>query len=692
MNRKVNNLLMVCERVCQRLTLKGKTIKWNNQVQINNRASWTERGLTMKIQDSTFEVNGTATGSEYAYNDIESSQYPTSLLKVGHKYFVCVRLLSGSVSNEGNNAYIVASSPYDETRSFSGNAYIFTCTASSYILVRINAVNCTYNNCKFAPYLIDLTEIGLANISSVDDFYRTALGYKIKNGLVLPFSATNQIIIVKTPFTFKGRNLINYKTEYDTQSFTLNGNVLENKRVDERVNDNFNLYIYDYDLHGDAFGKTITTNGRTSLTFTPTHSGEYRFYHSGSSINLVFLKCYLENGQTYTISFDVISHDSRVLGGLKLANIQLELGANATPYEPYLNDLVYTRTKRVDLGTLNWILEANTFFTCHELQNYIKKHTQYAQAPNSIRCGKYENSSALLIEGGSVNKKIGIGGDSYSIIIRDTDYTDATTFKNAMSGVILEYETAEPLELNGFDNDGYVDLGTLTWSKDGEHTFYSRTNLDMKVQSDGSKLSNIKCDRYVNNSFNNVDVLHQEGIALSISNEQPTIFITDNGYTDTTDFKNSLNGVILRYETNTPSVYDTFENHSGKVVRKIGKIKLNDAYIDYAGGLFRINIGIERWEKSDTPSKNIKVAEYKIIILSDLTSNDVCIVQSGNVIILKDTQYTSVSALKSAKGNVEIYYVLATSRNEIERSVLLDYRYNKVVDANNLIIDTERKH
>ena len=35
---------------------------------------------------------------------------------------------------------------------------------------------------------------------------------------------------------------------------------------------------------------------------------------------------------------------------------------------------------------------------------------------------------------------------TYTIVIKDTQYTDANTFKQAMQGVMLYYELAEPIE------------------------------------------------------------------------------------------------------------------------------------------------------------------------------------------------------------------------------------------------------
>ena len=703
----INDLMkIIANQQAQRLTLKGKTIKWNNFVKNGNFASnsdWTIYGgssggtLVIANNKATITYNGTFS-SDYSQGLVQENS-----LVQGHKYFgtfyVKLPRTRNAVFVELNGERVYRSGDFGNQTTkidFISNLPNKYTNQNMIYPVNISRDGETMEISNFI--VIDLTLLFGANNepSTLAEFYATDLGKAIQNGYYPPYTTENKIISVKTPFTFKGRNLFNYKTEYDTNDFNLNGNVLENKRVDERTNDYFNFTIYDYDLHGDGFGKTITTNGRTSLTFTPTHSGEYMFYHSGSSINLVFLKCYLENGQTYTISFDVISHDSRVLGGLKLANIQLEKGNKATPYLAYDNQLVYTRTKRVDLGTLTWAYDsANKRFYANISDLKVCEYGSSKPAPN-IRCCRYETKNTYYLDQSGTDKLVSTNNSVSTprVFIKDLDYNNATTFKNSLSGVILEYETAEPLELNGFDNDGYVDLGTLNWQK--RNANYSGNGQIFYCDAQGS-LGFKNAPKFNAPTFNCI----QENLIPAYWEElEPNEMIIASNYVvicvnisiqDTTALQSRINGVVLTYETNTPSVYDTFENHSGKVVRKIGKIKLNDATINYSSHKFVITLNdIESWAIANQPSENIKVADYPMVSLNELFhANYNCIAQGGNDIFIIDIQYTSVSALKSAKGNVVIYYKLATPTTETERSVLVDHRYTKVADANEIEIDTD---
>lgn len=100
-------------------------------------------------------------------------------------------------------------------------------------------------------------------------------------------------------------------------------------------------------------------------------------------------------------------------------------------------DKAVKRIGVVDLGTLSWYFaeEHNCFYT-YGVREYTK------QAPNEV-CSKYPYVGGYY---DLVDKSCGyIYGNA--ICIRDESFnTDATAFKTAMSGVMLYYELAEPIE------------------------------------------------------------------------------------------------------------------------------------------------------------------------------------------------------------------------------------------------------
>ena len=100
--------------------------------------------------------------------------------------------------------------------------------------------------------------------------------------------------------------------------------------------------------------------------------------------------------------------------------------------------------KKVDLGTLNYIISGNSFLT-RNLNSEIKFPTSINEKINVV-CAryvtqKYGNPDDKII----YSTWIGAGAGLY-VAIRDTSYTDAAELKAALSGVMLYYELATPVE------------------------------------------------------------------------------------------------------------------------------------------------------------------------------------------------------------------------------------------------------
>ena len=112
----------------------------------------------------------------------------------------------------------------------------------------------------------------------------------------------------------------------------------------------------------------------------------------------------------------------------------------------------------VDLGTLTWIYDAdNQIF--YAVVRGIKDATQ-------ALCSKYECITEIFValqNNQLTTNRNTLGAGDY-VIIKDTAYTDAATFKTAMSDVILAYQLADPTQGNTIavktDNGSGVD-GTM---------------------------------------------------------------------------------------------------------------------------------------------------------------------------------------------------------------------------------------
>jgi hypothetical protein len=164
-------------------------------------------------------------------------------------------------------------------------------------------------------------------------------------------------------------------------------------------------------------------------------------------------------------------------------NFQLDEGSTATAYTPYYTPISYTipqaiqnldgygwsagtarnyvdyENKRyvqcvgsVDLGTLTWTYGNlpfgwgdNQWFSAPiQSIKIIPTNTQLA----NVLCKKYTTRCAYVVDGNDffrVDKSIGQHQNAARVTVLDTAYTDAATFKQAMQGVILYYELANPI-------------------------------------------------------------------------------------------------------------------------------------------------------------------------------------------------------------------------------------------------------
>ncbi len=112
----------------------------------------------------------------------------------------------------------------------------------------------------------------------------------------------------------------------------------------------------------------------------------------------------------------------------------------------YENKKYYQCVQSVDLGTLEWFAGESGKVNFQTSQVTGQKLTKnYTILPNII-CSKYsakvQNAmwGHTSVTGITTNANV----DGY-VYVNDTSYTDATAFKQAMSGVILYYELANPI-------------------------------------------------------------------------------------------------------------------------------------------------------------------------------------------------------------------------------------------------------
>lgn len=101
------------------------------------------------------------------------------------------------------------------------------------------------------------------------------------------------------------------------------------------------------------------------------------------------------------------------------------------------------RIGEVDLGTLDWILTSLRYFRAQlPSDSIVPTNTDY----NGYICAKYERVDFNLIYGQQVAFPcFGIPANNPVCCVSDSSYTDISSFKAAMAGVILYYELANPI-------------------------------------------------------------------------------------------------------------------------------------------------------------------------------------------------------------------------------------------------------
>ena len=307
---------------------------------------------------------------------------------------------------------------------------------------------------------------------------------------------------------------------------------------------------------------------------------------------------------TYPLDSDL------VLRGIPKLDANNKLYYDGDVYEP--SGSVTRKYGIVDMGTLNWTtttVAGHTIFW-ENVPNGKMANTNY----NGI-CSKYPlyNDDTY-----SVDKSLRLyGNSSYQFsraYIRDDSYTDATSFKTAMSGVYLVYELntttttqADPFEENqsivsngieeytvteqgdvempvGHDSTYYatevyggtidmakgvltinmasVDLGSLNWVIGGLPSSQSGVRKRMRTMAletlakhaaSNNTQGNIICSIYSAISYNGgyADVDILNRIAIDTDGDV-SVFVAYNDYETVADFKSAMNGVQLVYELATP--------------------------------------------------------------------------------------------------------------------------------------------
>lgn len=218
-----------------------------------------------------------------------------------------------------------------------------------------------------------------------------------------------------------------------------------------------NLYTPTED--GYIFATGVSDDFCINLSWSGVRNGEYEpYWKETRNIPVTSIKGKV-NGQGESV---VIFPD-----GMRSAG---------TAHDEIVGNKAIKRIGVVDLGSLDWELIdgwASSSFRTMGITD-AKQMVDWPYIPNQINNKGYKSSGAASATWD--DKSIVINSLAHYInttAIRDTDYTDASAFKTAMSGVLLYYELAEPVEyiIDEADVPNYnykvSDFGTETLLPEG---------------------------------------------------------------------------------------------------------------------------------------------------------------------------------------------------------------------------------
>jgi len=254
---------------------------------------------------------------------------------------------------------------------------------------------------------------------------------------------------------------------------------------------------------------TDTLDGRLSLkasTYTLSITsdvaiGTMTYTIGGTSTNIQFTSSGTRYYGSFTISADTDDFFVHVYraGGLTAENVSdfmLEVGSSVSDYAPYVTPTTHTaqlgRTiyggtadivkgegtssyDKVDLGTLTWQYDsANTRFFTVGLTGVIKRGT-------SGWITDLEIDSPYTVASGTANDKtVSEYASTGYVYIKDTDYTDPTTFKASLSGKYLVYPLATSTDFTFDGQEVNTRLGVNNfWSDSGDTEVTYRADIDL---------------------------------------------------------------------------------------------------------------------------------------------------------------------------------------------------------------------
>lgn len=472
-------------------TVKGKTIVWNQLMDKSKyQETITKQGVTFTNNgDGSITVNGTADSVIYYRLDNAIS------VSVGHKLMIV-----GGISGGSWTSYLL----YDDSDSAhgfddSGVGKIYTITEPlAKLYISINK-NYTANNLVFKPQLFDLTKMfGAGNEPTTpaefsamfpDDYY--------------PYNAGELKTIIPTSVEASGINMLNlvgrkeilsdtvgYRSPTDAYSeidtyvyykgVSPNGYLASEKVVEATVLSSSVIVKTANNIGADGYGVgiplTVVPSTTYYIKYTASASGVVSIGYADSNKMITDYSWTISNNQFTTpgdcryvlLVFRPNTHGtSATFENICVSTVQTN---EYQPYNKYranipsskyfpdgmrsagsaydeINFLSQKAIKKigvVDMGTMDWYYSTDLGHFTASVTG-MKLPSSGSEVANLV-CSDYTTVPSNGFPNNVSDKSIALHYHFSQLWLKDTDYTDAAAFKSAMSGVMLYYELATPVE------------------------------------------------------------------------------------------------------------------------------------------------------------------------------------------------------------------------------------------------------
>ena len=283
----------------------------------------------------------------------------------------------------------------------------------------------------------EVVEQGKNLFDYTDKIYHGANVSKIENGVIY----TKQLLttVLNIPTIAENKYTLSFKVKSNAANQDgLRWSLQKGKNTS---------YAHDSSLIKSEVGYAANTEYQAVVTFV----ADTDFVSLCTIVGMIY-DVQLENGDTATNYSPFYQTAYQIPEAIRNLPGYGWSAGTARNYVDYENKKYVQCVSSVDLGALNWTYgnlpfgwgDNQWFSASIQSIKVILTNTQLA----NVICKKYTTRCAYVTDGNDffrVDKSIGQHQGAARVTVLDTAYTDATTFKQAMSGVMLYYELEKPI-------------------------------------------------------------------------------------------------------------------------------------------------------------------------------------------------------------------------------------------------------